>query len=93
MPEGSLYTLRMVVQQLGISETAPYRLIVYGDDQHPRHSDFENVHILLERLRAAIPDFDFSTFTLNPLSTGQGSMAFTGEVKLNHCQLSLLGLL
>lgn len=93
MSSDNLYTLRMVIQQLGISEKAPYRLVVYGDDQRPLHSDFENLHLLLDALRAAIPDFDFSKFIMNPLGKGQGSIAFDGELRFDTAQLSLLRLM
>jgi hypothetical protein len=81
-----------VIQQLGVSEDAAYRVVAYGDDQPPRHSDFGNADLLRAALRAAIPDFDFSQLTLNPLKKGQGSIAFVGEMNLNQTQLSLLGL-
>ena len=90
--ESEPYLLRIAIQQLDVSENPAYRVVVYGDDRHPRHSDFGNAHILLETLRAAIPDFDFSKLTMNPLRDGQGSMVFTGEVRLNETQLSHLGL-
>ena len=90
MSEGDPYLLRMVIQQLGISESHAYRVVVYGDDQQPRHSDFGNAQILLETLRAVTPDLDLSKLTMNPLGEGQGSMVFAGEIRLDGTQLSLL---
>ena len=86
-----LYVLRMVIQQLGASENAAYRVVVYGDGQHPTHSDFGDAQILLKALRAAIPDLA-SKVVLNPIGKGLGSMAFVGEMKLTEAQLSILGL-
>jgi hypothetical protein len=47
--------LRIVIQQLGISRTPGYRVIVYGDDFKPRHCDFGSAAVLLEALGAAVP--------------------------------------
>jgi len=82
----------MAIQQLSASPNATYRVTVYGDDQKPRHSDFSDAQVLLDTLRAAIPDLDQSNLALNPLAAGQGSMVFVGELKLDRNQLSLLGL-
>lgn len=90
--EGNAYLLRIAIQQLGVSEHPAYRVVVYGDDWHPRHSDFGNAHTLLETLRSVIPDLDLSKLTMNPLGGGQGSMVFTGEIRLNETQLAHLGL-
>lgn len=90
--ENDAFVLRLVIQQLEVSENPGYRLTVYGDDFAPRHTDFDNEQILLKALRAAIPSFDFSKIVMNPLAKGQGSMAFVGEMKLDKTHLSLLGL-
>lgn len=92
MSENDAYVLRLVIQQLEVSENPGYRVTVYGDDLAPRHKDFDNEQILLKALRAAIPDFDFSKTVMNPLGKGQGSMAFVGERRLDKTQLSILGL-
>ncbi len=92
MSEDDPYLLRMVIQQLGVSDKPAYRVVVYGDSKQPRHSDFSDAPALLDTLRAVIPDFDLSNLTLNPLAAGQGSMVFVGEIKLDKTQLSLLGL-
>ena len=39
--------LRVVIQQLVILATPGYRLIVYGDELKPRHSDFSSAVALL----------------------------------------------
>lgn len=92
MSEGDPNSLRLAIQQLGVSENPAYRVVVYGDDRQPRHSDFGNAHILLETLRAVIPELDLSKLTMNPMGDGQGSMVFAGEIRLTETQLSLLGL-
>lgn len=92
MSESNAYPLRIAIQQLGVPENSAYRVVVYGDDRQPRHSDFGNAQILLETLRAAVPDLDLSKLSMNPLGGGHGSMVFTGEVRLTETQLALLGL-
>ena len=59
-----------------------YRVIVYGDELKPRHSDFINAAALLEALEAAIPELDVSQLRLNPLQEGQGSIVFDGGMLL-----------
>jgi hypothetical protein len=81
----------MVIQQLGASENSGYRVVVYGDNQAPRHSDFSSAQTLFDALGTALPDFDRSKLTLNPLAAGQGSMVFVGEMNLDKAQLLLLG--
>ncbi len=83
---------RMVIQQLGASENPAYRVVVYGDNQPPQHSDFSSAQTLFNALGAAIPDFDQSKLTLSPLAAGQGSMVFVGEINLDKAQLVLLGM-
>lgn len=90
--EDDLYLIRMVIQQLSVSENPGYRVVIYGDSQSPRHADFTGAQILLETVRAAIPDFDLSKLSLNPLAAGHGSIVYTREIELNKAQLSLLGL-
>lgn len=92
MPGDDLYLLRMVIQQLSAYPDTTYRVIVYGDDQQPRHSDFSNAQILVNTLSGAIPGFDFSNLPLNPLREGRGSIVLAEEMKLNESQLLLLGL-
>lgn len=82
----------MVIKQLSVYPNATYRVIVYGDDQRPRHSDFSDTQILVNTLRTAIPGFDVSKLSLNPLGEGQGSILFADEMKLDERQLLLLGL-
>jgi hypothetical protein len=84
--------LRVVIQQLEVSVTPRYRLIVYGDEFKPRHSDFHNAEVLLEAIRAALPGLDGSQLLLNPLGEGQGSIVFDGEMLFSAEQLSALGL-
>jgi hypothetical protein len=84
--------LRVVVQQLGVFPVPSYRIIVYGDELKPRHSDFGSAAVLLEALRAVLPGFDVSKLSLNPLGEGQGSIVFDGEKLLSAEQLSALGL-
>ncbi|MGA9672664.1 MAG: hypothetical protein WBQ94_25835 [Terracidiphilus sp.] len=87
-----LNPLRVVIQQLRASPAAGYRVIVYGDEFKPRHSDFDSQVALLEALEAAIPELDISHLRLNPLREGQGSIVFDGEMPLSKKQLSTLGL-
>lgn len=81
----------MVIQQIRVEKPA-YRLVVYGDQENPRHRDFSSEQALLDALCAAMPNFGTSELSLNPLATGQGSVVFTGEFTLNAMQLSVLGL-
>ncbi len=92
MSEGDLHSLRIVIQQLSASANSAYRVVVYGDSEHPKHCDFDSAQILLETLCSAIPSFDLSKLPLNPLGAGQGSIVYTGEMKLNRSQLIQLGL-
>lgn len=82
---------RIVIQQLGVAAIPRYRVIVYGDDQSPRHSDFDDARVLLDTFRSAIADFDSSQLLLNPLEEDKGSIVFTGEVDLEKWQLAILG--
>lgn len=84
--------LRVVVQQLGVFPVPSYRIIVYGDELKPRHSDFRSSTALLEALEVAIPELDVSQLRLNPLQEEQGSIVFDGERLLSAEQLSALGL-
>lgn len=84
--------LRLVIQQFGTYPVPNYRVIVYGDELKPRHSDFSSEAVLLEALRAAVPELDPSQLSLNPLGEGQGSIVFDGEILLIAKQLSALGL-
>jgi hypothetical protein len=84
--------LRVVIQQLGVFPAPSYRVIVYGDELKPRHSDFASAAALLEALRAVLPELDVSQLSLNPLREGQGSIVFNGELLLSAEQLSALGL-
>jgi hypothetical protein len=83
---------RIVIQQLGVAAMPRYRVIVYGDEQRPLHSDFDGSQILLDTLRSAIPDLDLSRLSLNPMEEGKGSIVFTGEVDLDKRELAILGL-
>ncbi len=89
---GDLIPLRIVIQQLGVSAVPGYRVIVYGDEFKPRHSDFSSLFALLEALEAAIPGLDVSQLRLNPLQEGQGSIVFDAERLFSEEQLSSLGL-
>lgn len=84
--------LRVVIQQLGILATPRYRLVVYGDELRPRHSDFASAVVLLEALKAALPELDVSQLSLDPLRQGGGSIVFDGEMLFSAEQLSALGL-
>lgn len=84
--------LRLVIQQVGLHPVPHYRVIVYGDDVKPRHSDFGSAAPLLDALRLAAPTLDLSQQLQSPLRDGQGSIVFDGEMLLNREQLSALGL-
>lgn len=84
--------LRVVIQQLGTYPVPNYRVIVYGDELKPMHSDFGSAALLLEALRCAVPGLDVSQRSLNPLQERQGSIVFDGELLLTAKQLSVLGL-
>ncbi|MGO9434848.1 MAG: hypothetical protein ACLP00_11250 [Terracidiphilus sp.] len=87
-----LNPLRIVIQQLGVFPVPGYRVIVYGDDFKPRHSDFSSSAALLEALEAAIPELGVSHLRLNPLEEGQGSIVFDAAMLFSGEQLSALGL-
>ena len=89
---GDLNPLRVVIQQLGVSATPDYRVVVYGDNFKPRHCDFSSATVLLKALRAAVPGLDVSQLLLNPMQKGQGSIVFDGEMLLSGEQLSALEL-
>jgi hypothetical protein len=57
-----------VIQQLGVFPVLSYRIIVYGDELKPRHSDFSSAVALLEALEVAVPELDVSQLRLNPFS-------------------------
>lgn len=84
--------LRVVIQQLGLYPIPNYRVIVYGDDVKPMHSDFGSAALLLVALRSAIPGFDVSQLLLQPFQEGQGSIVFDGEMLFSAKQRSALGL-
>lgn len=88
----NLIPLRIVIQQIGVSRTPGYRVIVYGDDFKPRHCDFSSAATLLDALRAAVSGLDISQQLLTPLCEGQGSIVFDGERPLSEEQLTALGL-
>jgi hypothetical protein len=83
-----LIPLRIVIQQLGVSAVPGYRVIVYGDEFKPKHSDFSSPFALLEALEAAIPELDVSS----SLQEGQGSIVFDAERLFSEEKLSTLGL-
>jgi len=81
----------MVIQQLAVEPV--YRIVVYGDKVKPKHADFRGEQTLLQALRSALPSFDISGLSLDPLHGDQGSIVFAGLVELNNRQLGLLGLI
>ena len=84
--------LRVVIQQLGTHPVPNYRVIAYGDEFKPVHSDFGNAALLLEALRSAVPGLDISPLLAKPLPKGQGSIVFEGEMLLSREQRSALSL-
>lgn len=85
------HDLRMVIQQIGMDPA--YRISIYGNEQKPRHADFKDGRTLLAALETALPDFDTSGLFLDPIHSNQGSIVFTGGIKLTDRQLGLLGLI
>lgn len=92
MHEPDQYRLQFVVQQIGVGQFSTYRVIIYSDQERPRHSDFKCAQDLLQRLREAIPDIEWSGISVDPMGEGQGSIVFDRELKLDTGQLELLGL-
>lgn len=84
--------LRVVIQQLGTYPVPNYRVIAYGDEVKPMHSDFSSDVVLREALKVAVPGLDVSQLFLSPLREGHGSIVFDGEVLLSGVQLSALRL-
>ena len=82
----------MVIQQLGLSGTSSYRVVVYGDDFKPRRADFSSAQILLGALRAAVPHINWAGLSWNPLGDGMGSIVYEGELELRESTLIDLGL-
>lgn len=83
MPER--YSLRIVIQQFGASETASYRIVVYGERQ-------PSLDALLQVLRLAVPDFDkLRLFVPAPGQSGS-RIVFAEEMHLTVSQLGLLRL-
>lgn len=72
-------SLRIVIQQIGIAATPRYRVIIYGDNHTPRHSDFDSANVLLDTLRAATPDFDSSQLVLSPLEEAKARSFLPGR--------------
>lgn len=92
MTAKNLHALRVVLQQLGVRPTPSYRIVVYGDSYAPRHSDFNDPQVLIEKLRLAIPALDVSHLSMNPLGEGQGSIVLADGMCLDEQQLAILGL-
>ena len=90
--ETQLKSFRFVIQQCETRPVPSYRIVVYRGSNAHYHFDFGSAQILIEALRAAIPDFDISRLSLNPLSDGHGSIVFADELNLNHLQLTVLQL-
>ena len=86
------YPLRIVIQQIVRAETVSFRIVVYGGNRGPRHSDFDSRDALLKALDSAVPGFDDSSVSINVASGNQTSIVFAGEMDLDDNQLSILGL-
>lgn len=91
MPKDELHDLRIVIQQLS-AESHVYRVTVYGDADKPRHTDFSGAEALLQALCSALPAFDLSQLSLNPLEERCGSIVFAGAIQLDNSQLAVFGL-
>lgn len=91
MTVNDLHSLRMVIQQLAVNPA--YRVVVYGDEEKPRHADFGSEQTLLQALHAALPHFDISSLSFDPLQQDRGSIVFAGAVELDNRQLGFLGLI
>ena len=87
-----MYPLRIVIQQIVQTGTSSFRIVAYGGNRGPRHSDFESRNALLEALHSAVPGFDDSSVSINVAGGNQTSIVFAGELDLDDNQLSILGL-
>jgi hypothetical protein len=84
--------LRIVIQQIVRAGTSSFRIVAYGGNRGPRHSDFDSRGALLKSLHSAIPGFDDSSVSINVAGGNQTSIVFAGEMDLDDDQLSILGL-
>ena len=92
MTESNPTSYRFVIQQVEVWPIPSYRVVAYGDNMAPRHSNFSSSEFLLKTLRVAIPALDVSCLSMNPLGEGHGSIVFVDGMDLDENQLSLLGL-
>ncbi|MGA8159729.1 MAG: hypothetical protein WCB76_02920 [Acidobacteriaceae bacterium] len=86
------YPLRIVIQQIVEAGTSSFRIVAYGGNRGPRHSDFDSPDALLKALHSAVPGFDDSSVSINVASGNQTSIVFASEIDLDANQLSILGL-
>ena len=86
------YPLRIVIQQTVRAGTSSFRIVAYGSNRGPRHSDFESSDALLKALHSAVPGFDDSSVSINVAGGNQTSIVFAGEMDLDYNQLSILDL-
>jgi hypothetical protein len=81
-----------VIQQIVKDRTASFRVVAYGGNRAPGHSDFDSLDGLLKALHSAVPGFDDSSVSINVAGGNQTSIVFVGEMDLDDNQLSILGL-
>lgn len=87
-----LHPIRLVVQRLrGNSSVSSYRLVAYPPPEGTTFwpVNFSSREQLLDRLRAALPDFDSRLLD----EADAGEIIFSREMDLSSAQLSILGLL
>ena len=82
-------SLRIVIQHVFAQHESSYRLVAYGANQIYRPLEFKSLDCLKKALHSVVPDFDESTLSIK---THESYIVFAGDVELNDCQLSALGL-
>lgn len=92
MAQADIKSLRLIIQRRDDAPESGYRMIIYGNSDLHRHSDFDSAQSLLQAIGLAIPGFDVSRLSLNPSQQGHGSIVFADGMQLDCLQLGILGL-
>jgi hypothetical protein len=85
-------SLRLVIQRVrdDVARGPSYRIIAYSDQRAYRPAQFDSLHLMLESIKAALPDFDASVISSENVSQDR-SILFADVLELSDAQLALLG--